>query len=107
MTNTSSTAKKPVYRKQLPGGISAAVFENDREGRTYRSVNLQRSYYKNSSWQRMSLYLDHQDIPFAQEALKAVWDYLNGDLSSLAVAESAADFDPVDETILQVESNAA
>ncbi len=41
-TNTStSTAKKPVFRKILPGGISAAVFENTRDGRAYRSFNLQ------------------------------------------------------------------
>ncbi len=81
MTNTSNSSasqpKKPRYRKQLPNGISAAVFENTRDGRIYRSVNLQRSYKRDGKWNRMSLYLDHEHIPFVQEALQSVWQFLN------------------------------
>jgi hypothetical protein len=58
-TNTTQPKAKPIFRKQLPGGISSAVFENHRDGRTYRSVNLQRSYRKDGKWNRMSMYLDH------------------------------------------------
>lgn len=76
-TNTTKPAIKPVFRKQLPGGISAAVFENERDGRTYRSVNLQRSYKKNGQWTRMSMYLDHEHIPFFIEVLEGTWKYLN------------------------------
>ncbi len=76
-TDTSKPAKKPVYRKQLPGGVSAAVFENTRDGRTYRSVNLQRSYKQNGKWERKSLFLNHEDIPFVIEALQGTWAYLN------------------------------
>ncbi len=77
-SNTSTaTPKLPKFRKQLPNGISAAVFENTRNGRTYRSVNLQRSYKRDGKWNRMSLYLDHEHIPFVQEALQGVWNFLN------------------------------
>lgn len=75
---TTSTPKKPVFRKQLPNGISAAVFENTRDGRTYRSINLQRSYKHDGSWKRMSIYLDHEHIPFMIDALETTWKYLNG-----------------------------
>lgn len=80
MSNNASTQKstaKPIFRKQLPGGISSAVFENTRDGRTYRSVNIQRAYKQNNDWKRMSLYLDHEHIPFMLEALQATWNYLN------------------------------
>lgn len=80
MTNsntTKSAAKLPVFRKVLPGGISAAVFENERDGRIYRSVNLQRSYRKNGEWARMSMYLDHEHIPFFIEVLEGTWRFLN------------------------------
>jgi hypothetical protein len=45
MNNTNSakqSVNQAIFRKQLPGGISA-VFENMRDGKTFRSVNLQRS----------------------------------------------------------------
>ena len=78
MTNTTKQhANQPVFRKKLPGGISAAVFQNERDGRTYRSVNLQRSYRHNGKWNRMSIYLDHEHIPFMIEALQGAWRYLN------------------------------
>ena len=78
MTNSNETpGAKPVFRKQLPGGISAAIFENTRDGRTYRSVNVQRSYLKDGKWNRMSLYLDHEHIPFLIEVLKRSWEFLN------------------------------
>ncbi|MCA9186161.1 MAG: hypothetical protein R3E01_36180 [Pirellulaceae bacterium] len=77
----SNSQNKPVYRKVLRGGISAAVFENTHEGRTYRSVNVQRSYRKGNDWVRMSIYLDHEHIPFMQEALDAVWKFLNNEIS--------------------------
>ncbi len=78
MTNSNNKpAAKPIFRKQLPGGISAAVFENTRDGRTYRSVNLQRSYLKDGKWNRMSLYLDHEHIPFMIEVLEGTWKFLN------------------------------
>ena len=75
--NTSAQPKRPVFRKQLPGGISTAVFENTRDGRTYRSVNLQRSYKKDGKWIRMSMYLDHEHIPFFIEVLQGTWAFLN------------------------------
>lgn len=91
MTSTLSSnpsIKKPVYRKLLPGGISAAVFENTRDGRTFRSVNLQRSYRKNEEWKRMSMYLDHENIPFVIEALQSTFQFLNdypvGGVSSIS-----------------------
>lgn len=77
MTDTSNTTKsQPIFRKLLPGGISAAVFQNTRDGKTYRSINLQRSYRQNGKWNRMSLYLDHEHIPFMQEALEATWRFM-------------------------------
>ena len=89
-----SNNSKPIYRKLLRGGISAAVFENTREGRTYRSVNLQRSYRKGNEWVRMSIYLDHEHIPFMIEALDATWKFLNGDL--LPVEDEAEQVDAVE-----------
>lgn len=74
---SNSKNNKPVYRKILRGGISAAVFENTRDERTYRSINLQRSYKQNGKWNRMSIYLDHEHIPFMIEALNATWNSLN------------------------------
>ncbi|MCA9200476.1 MAG: hypothetical protein KDA87_23215 [Planctomycetales bacterium] len=88
-----SNNSKPIYRKLLRGGISAAVFENTRDGRTYRSVNLQRSYRKGNEWVRMSIYLDHEHIPFMIEALDATWKFLNGDLMPLE-----EESDPVDSS---------
>ncbi len=117
-TNTStSTAKKPVFRKILPGGISAAVFENTRDGRTYRSVNLQRSYKQNGNWNRMSMYLDHQHIPFIIEVLQGTWQFLNehpiGSQQAHAVEtdsgenlEQAAEPDAVVEQALESEFDA-
>ncbi len=76
--SSKQPAKQPIFRKKLPGGISTAVFENVRDGRTYRSVNLQRSYRnKNGEWSRMSMYLDHEHIPFMIELLQGTWDFLN------------------------------
>jgi hypothetical protein len=104
MTNTNNAkpaAKKPIFRKQLPGGISAAVFENTRDGKTFRSVNLQRSYRKDGKWNRMSIYLDHQDIPFMIEVLNGVWRYLNEfpvGTSSENDSEAAEPEDTVDES---------
>ena len=74
-----SDTNKPVFKKQLRRGIATAVFERTHEDRTYRSVNLQRSYYKNEEWHRMNISLDHEDIPFMIEALKATWNFLNGE----------------------------
>ena len=90
-TNTAKAAIKPVFRKQLPGGISAAVFENERDGRTYRSVNLQRSYKKNGQWTRMSMYLDHEHIPFIIEVLQSTWQFLNEHPASSVNAEENQD----------------
>ncbi len=107
-TNTStSTAKKPVFRKILPGGISAAVFENTRDGRTYRSVNLQRSYRKNNEWNRMSMYLDHQHIPFIIEVLQGTWQFLNehpiGSQQAQGSDDSGEDLEQVAEPDANVE----
>ena len=104
MTNTNTTKPtiKPVFRKQLPGGISAAVFENERDGRTYRSVNLQRSYKKNGQWARMSMYLDHEHIPFFIEVLEGTWKYLNEHPvggSLVTESESEPTEEPVDDEI--------
>lgn len=92
MSNTNNTkpAKKPVFRKILPGGISAAVFENQHDGRTYRSVNIQRSYRKNGQWNRMSMYLDHEHIPFMIEVLQGTWQFLNS-TSPVSDTESVAE----------------
>ncbi|MCA9194594.1 MAG: hypothetical protein KDB03_22640 [Planctomycetales bacterium] len=88
-TNSTETKKaKPVFRKLLPNGISAAVFENEYEGRTYRSVNLQRSYRKDGEWKRMSMYIDHEHIPFLIEALQGTWNFLNSSPVAQSVAES-------------------
>ena len=76
MTNTKSVAK-PVYRKQLRAGISIAVFENEHDGRKYRSINVQRSYKKNGKWERMSMYVSHEQIPFLIEVLQSTWTFLN------------------------------
>jgi hypothetical protein len=103
MTNTNtntnkSNAVKPVFRKQLPGGISAAVFQNVRDGRTYRSVNLQRSYRdRNGKWNRSSVYLDHADIPFMIEVLQGTWNYLN-DHPIGAASSTEGEAEPVEST---------
>lgn len=76
MTNTKSVAK-PVYRKQLRAGISIAVFENEHDGRKYRSINVQRSYKKDGKWERMSMYVSHEQIPFLIEVLESTWNFLN------------------------------
>ena len=79
MTNTKP---QPIFKKQLRGGIAMAIFEQTTaEGRSYPSINLQRSYFskKQNDWVRMNIFVEHQQIPLAQEALKAAWDYLNND----------------------------
>ncbi len=82
MTNDTQSKQTPIYKKQLPKGIGAAVFEKQHDGRTYRSVSIQRSYRnRDGEWKRMTIYLDHEHIPFMQEALEATWKFLNGDLS--------------------------
>ena len=78
---SNETQQKPIFKKQLRYGIASAVFESQRDGRIYRSVNLQRSYRKNDEWHRMTIYLDHEQIPFMIEALKATWEFLNSDAS--------------------------
>ena len=90
MTTNSTESKKakPVFRKLLPNGISAAVFENEYEGRTYRSINLQRSYRKNNEWKRMSMYIDHEHIPFLIEALQGTWNFLNSSPASFTDNEA-------------------
>lgn len=77
MSNSNKPVAKPIFRKQLAGGISSAVFESTRDGRTYRSVNIQRSYLKDGKWKRMSLYLDHEHIPFMIDVLESTWKFLN------------------------------
>ena len=77
---SNNQTNKPIYRKLLRGGISAAVFEHERDGSTYRSVNVQRSYRHKGEWKRMNIYLDHEHIPFMQEALQSVWQFLNNEL---------------------------
>ena len=97
-----SNNSKPIYRKLLRGGISAAVFENTREGRTYRSVNLQRSYRKGNEWARMSIYLDHEHIPFMIEALDATWKFLNGDLVLLEDGSESVESGDTPDTTSEV-----
>ena len=75
----SESKQKPIFKKQLRYGIASAVFERHSKGTTYRSVNLHRSYRKNDEWQRMTIYLDDEHIPFMIEALKATWEFLNSD----------------------------
>jgi hypothetical protein len=96
-----SAIRYPKHASERPGGISAAVFENTREGKTYRSVNLQRSYWHNGKWNRMPIYLDHQDIPFMIEVLNGVWRYLNefpAGTSGESDGDVAGAEDTVDET---------
>ena len=103
MTNintTKPTPKQPVFRKKLPGGISSAVFENEHDGRTYRSINIQRSYKKNGEWTRMSMYLDHEHIPFMIELLKGTWQFLNeSPISSTGNTEGVPVEDQADDSI--------
>ena len=103
MTNTNTTktaAKTPVFRKKLPFGISSAVFENEYEGRTYRSVNIQRSYRKNNQWTRMSMYLDHEHIPFMIEVLQGTWEFLNAYPASSNIGSEAEPIDtPTEDPI--------
>ncbi|GAB5407249.1 MAG: hypothetical protein Aurels2KO_54800 [Aureliella sp.] len=82
MPQSTETGKKPIYRKSLPHGIGTAVFENEYDGRTFRSITLQRSYKKDDEWKRSSMFLDHDHIPFVIEALNATWDFLNSSSSS-------------------------
>ena len=83
-----SDTNKPIFKKQLRRGIATAVFERTHEDRVYRSVSLQRSYYRNEEWHRMSISLDHEDIPFMIEALKSTWDFLNGEAEQEAPQEA-------------------
>ncbi len=87
-------AAKPIFRKQLPGGISASVFENRHDDRSYRSINIQRAYKHNGDWKRMSLYLDHEHIPFMIEALQAAWQFLNNTPASYVEAADASEVTP-------------
>ena len=97
-TNSTETKKsKPVFRKLLPHGISAAVFENEHEGRTYRSINLQRSYRKGNDWKRMTMYIDHDHIPFVIEALQGTWQFLNGEYATPASEPEAEPEDQATE----------
>ena len=89
MSNTNET-QQPIFRKQLRGGIAAAVFENEYKGRFYPSVNLQRSYFKNKDWHRSNIVLNHEDIPFAIAALELLWDYLNNDYVAKTTDDLAA-----------------
>ncbi|APZ93424.1 hypothetical protein [Fuerstiella marisgermanici] len=82
----SDTKQQPVFKKQLRRGIASAVFERTKDDRTFRSVNLQRSYRKNEEWHRMNIYLEHEDIPFMIEALQATWQFLNQDLPTASSA---------------------
>lgn len=78
----SQTKQQPIFKKQLRGGIALAIFEHSTaEGRSYPSVNLQRSYFskKKNDWVRMNIIIEHQQIPLAQAVLAEAWDYLNGD----------------------------
>lgn len=97
MSTNSKQQSKPVFRKKLPNGISAAVFENEYEGRKYRSVNLQRAYRKDGNWKHMTLYLDHEHIPFVVEALQSSWQFLNdypiGSIASDQPEESSGESD--------------
>lgn len=83
----SNNANRPIFKKQLPHGIAAAVFEKHTNDRTYRSVNLQRSYKKDGKWERMTIYLNHEQIPFFIEALEATWKFLNGELAPVEDAQ--------------------
>lgn len=95
-TSTKTLAKKPIFRKSLPGGLSAAVFENEDEGRTYRSVNFQRSYRKKGEWVRSSMYLDHDQIPFAIEILQGTLEFLNNGYGALTdTSAEPQESDPV------------
>ena len=104
MTNTTQKpdAKKPVFRKLLPNGISAAVFENTRDGRTYRSVNLQRSYRRDNQWNRMSMYLDHEHIPFVIEALQGTWQFLNNSIGVTTQADTGNVANVPDDAVAEV-----
>jgi len=76
MTN-SNDKQQPVFKKQLRG-VATAVFESEnKDGKKYRSINLQRSFLKNGKWERRSIYLNHADIPFVIEALQSTWNFLN------------------------------
>ena len=90
---SNNTSNQPIFRKKLQHGISIAVFEHSREGRTNRSINLQRSYKKDGNWNRMSLYLNHEDIPFIQEALKSVWEFMN----SVPTSQPSTSQQPVED----------
>ncbi len=79
MTNTSNTEakRKPIYRKSLPGNISTAIFANTHDGRTFYSINLQRSYRTRSGeWQRQSIFLEYGDLLHTIEALNDAFRYL-------------------------------
>lgn len=96
-TSTSST-KRPVYRKSLPGGLSIAVFENDRDGRIQKSVNFQRSYRQGDAWVRKGMYLDHDQLPFAIEILQATLSYLNGEFGTKATMVDEPEAAPISES---------
>ncbi len=102
MSNSNNKpVAKPIFKKQLPQGISAAVFQNTRDGKTYRSINLQRSYKADGKWQRMSLYLDHEHIPFFMDALDATWRFLNDyPIGSVATVDAEPEnVEPIVESI--------
>lgn len=105
-TQSTKPVQRPVYRKMLPGGVSSAVFENQRDGRVYRSINLQRSYRKDNEWKRMGIYFDHEDLPFAIEALSGALTFLNDFRSSSIPGADAAQGD-VEETASEELESAA
>lgn len=75
--NQSSQSTQPIFTKRMRHGIATAVFEKLHEDRIVRSVNLQKSYRKGDTWERKTIYIDHDHIPFMIEALQATWDFLN------------------------------
>ena len=94
----SNTKQQPIFKKQLRGGIALAIFEQTTaEGRTYPSINLQRSRFskKENDWVRQNIFVEHQQIPLVQEALKAGWEYLNGDY--MQRLQTTADEPVIDE----------
>ena len=96
---SQQTKQQPIFKKQLRGGIALAIFEQiTAEGRSYPSINLQRSYFskKQNDWVRTSIFVEHQQIPLAKEALNAAWDYLNNDYMDRL--QTTAEEPVIDET---------
>ncbi len=97
-TNNTEAKKKPIYRKQMPGNISTAIFANTNDGRTFYSINLQRSYRTRSGeWQRQSIFLEYGDILYAIEALRGTFKFLSE--GAAAYVNSDADDEPATDAI--------